>query len=45
MERITIFYATHDGERPHRQRPIPTFVNSRGTADANFGINRTLASW
>jgi hypothetical protein len=45
MERITNFYAALDGERPRRQRPIPTFANARGTADANFGINRTLASW
>jgi hypothetical protein len=25
--------------------PIPTLANARGTADANSGINRTLASW
>jgi hypothetical protein len=44
MERITTFYATHDRRKAAPAAPDSDVANARGTADANFGINRTLAS-
>ena len=42
MERITTFYASHDRRKAAPAASDSDVATARGTADANFGINRTL---